>query len=130
MESYRIDRSKGIEIGLYSLGDHFPDAQGETKVSEAQRLREIIKTAQLAEDAGLDVIGIGESHQEFFITSANQVVLGAIAQATEKIKIASSVTVLSTADPVRVYEEYATIDLLSEGRAEIRRRQGLSPWSV
>ncbi|WP_217699648.1 LLM class flavin-dependent oxidoreductase [Sphingobacterium nematocida] len=119
MESYRIDRSKGIEIGLYSLGDHFPDAQGETKVSEAQRLREIIKTAQLAEDADLDVIGIGESHQEFFITSANQVVLGAIAQATEKIKIASSVTVLSTADPVRVYEEYATIDLLSEGRAEI-----------
>lgn len=119
MESYRIDRSKGMEIGLYSLGDHFPDAQGETKVSEAQRLREIVKTAKLAEDAGLDVIGVGESHQEFFITSANQVVLGAIAQATEKIKIASSVTVLSTADPVRVYEEYATIDLLSEGRAEI-----------
>ena len=105
MEKFRIDKSKGIEIGLYSLGDHFPHAQSDKNVSEAQRLREIVSTAVLAEQAGLDVIGVGESHQQYFITSANQVVLGAIAQATEKIKIASSVTVLSTADPVRVYEE-------------------------
>lgn len=119
MENFRIDKSKGIEIGLYSLGDHFPHAQSDKNVSESQRLKEIVRTAVLAEQAGLDVIGVGESHQEYFITSANQVVLGAIAQATEKIKIASSVTVLSTADPVRVYEEYATIDLLSDGRAEI-----------
>lgn len=119
METYRMDRSSGIEIGLYSLGDHFPNAQAGVQVSEAQRLSEIVKAAKFAEDAGLDVIGVGESHQEFFITSANQVVLGAIAQATKKIKIASSVTVLSTADPVRVYEEYATLDLLSGGRAEI-----------
>ena len=66
--------------------------------------------SKLAEQAGIDFIGIGESHQEYFVTQAHSVVLAAIAQATEKIKIASTSTIVSTLDPVRVYEDFATIE--------------------
>jgi alkanesulfonate monooxygenase SsuD/methylene tetrahydromethanopterin reductase-like flavin-dependent oxidoreductase (luciferase family) len=75
--------------------------------------------AKLAEQAGVDFFSVGESHQEYFTTQAHSVVLAAIAQATEKIKIGSSSTIISTSDPVRVYEDFATIDLISNGRAEI-----------
>src|SRR5699024_1465370 len=67
----------------------------------------------------IDFFSVGESHQEYFTTQAHSVVLAAIAQATEKIKIASSSTIVSTSDPVRVYEDFATLDLISNGRAEI-----------
>lgn len=80
---------------------------------------EIIELAKLAEQAGIDFFSVGESHQEYFTTQAHSVVLSAIAQATEKIKIASSSTIISTSDPVRVYEDFATIDLISRGRTEI-----------
>lgn len=119
MEKFRIDESKGMEIGIYTLGDHVSNAMTGKKISEHQRIQEIIETAKMADQAGLDIFGVGESHQPKFITSANQVVLGGIATATKNIKITSAATVLSTADPVRVYEEYATLDLLSDGRAEI-----------
>lgn len=124
MEQYRIDENKGMELGLYTLGDHTTDALTGQAISEQQRIQEIVAAAKLAEDAGLDVFGVGESHQPKFITSAASVVLGAIANATEKIKIVSSATVLSTADPVRVYEEFSTVDLLSGGRAEIVAGRG------
>lgn len=124
MEQYRIDENKGMELGLYTLGDHTTDALTGKAISEQQRIQEIVAAAKLAEDAGLDVFGVGESHQPKFITSAASVVLGAIANATEKIKIVSSATVLSTADPVRVYEEFSTVDLLSGGRAEIVAGRG------
>lgn len=75
--------------------------------------------AKLAEQAGIDFFSVGESHQEYFATQAHTVVLAAIAQATNTIKIASSSSIISTSDPVRVYEDFATIDLLSKGRAEI-----------
>lgn len=75
--------------------------------------------ANLAEQAGIDFFSVGESHQEYFATQAHTVVLAAIAQATDKIKIASSSLIISTSDPVRVYEDFATIDLLSQGRTEI-----------
>jgi alkanesulfonate monooxygenase SsuD/methylene tetrahydromethanopterin reductase-like flavin-dependent oxidoreductase (luciferase family) len=119
MENFRIDKSKGIEIGLYSLGDHMSDVVNNVTTSESQRIKELIAAAKLAEDVGLDVFALGESHQKYFVSQAHQVILGAIAQATSKIKITSGVTVLSTADPVRVYEEFSTLDLLSDGRAEI-----------
>lgn len=119
MDKYRIDESKGLEFGLYTLGDHLPDPHTDKRISAGQRVKEIIETAKLAEQAGIDFFSVGESHQEYFATQAHTVVLGAIAQATEKIKIGSSSTILSTADPVRVYEDFATIDLISEGRAEI-----------
>ena len=83
-----------------------------------------MKQAKLADEAGIDVFAVGESHQTHFTTQAHTVILGAIAQATKNIKIASSATVLSTSDPVRVYEDFATIDLISNGRAEIVAGRG------
>ncbi|WP_277584910.1 LLM class flavin-dependent oxidoreductase [Psychrobacillus antarcticus] len=119
MEKYRIDQSKGMEFGLYTLGDHMPNPHTGERISAAQRLNEIIELAKLAEQAGIDFFSVGESHQEYFATQAHTVVLAAIAQATNTIKIASSSSIISTSDPVRVYEDFATIDLLSKGRAEI-----------
>lgn len=119
MEKYRIDQSKGLEFGLYTLGDHIPNPHTGERISAEQRIHEIIELAKLAEQAGIDFFSVGESHQEYFTTQAHAVVLAAIAQATSKIKIASSSTIISTSDPVRVYEDFATIDLISKGRAEI-----------
>ncbi|MEC5425485.1 LLM class flavin-dependent oxidoreductase [Virgibacillus sp. C22-A2] len=119
MEKYRIDQSKGMEFGLYTLGDHIPNPLTGERISTEQRIHEIIELAKLAEQAGVDFFSVGESHQEYFTTQAHAVVLSAIAQATEKIKIASSSTIISTSDPVRVFENFATIDLISKGRAEI-----------
>lgn len=119
MEKYRIDPSKGLEFGIYTLGDHLANPYTGKRISPQQRLQEIIEIAKLAEQAGVDFISVGESHQEYFTTQAHSVVLAAIAQATEKIKIGSSSTIISTSDPVRVYEDFATIDLISNGRAEI-----------
>lgn len=119
MEKYRINPNQGLEFGLYTLGDHMTDPNTNKRISAEQRLNEIIRLAQLAEQAGIDFFSVGESHQDYFATQAHSVVLGAIAQATEKIKIASSSTIISTLDPVRVYEDFATIDLISGGRAEI-----------
>ncbi|AXI07744.1 LLM class flavin-dependent oxidoreductase [Oceanobacillus zhaokaii] len=124
MEQYRIDKSKGMEFGLYSLGDHVANPLTGERISAGQRIKEIIEMAKLAEEAGIDVFSVGESHQTYFTTQAHSVVLGAIAQATSKIKIASSATVLSVSDPVRVYEDFATIDLISDGRAEIIAGRG------
>lgn len=119
MEKYRIDPGKGLEFGIYTLGDHMPDPKTGERISAMQRVNEIIELAQLAEQAGLDFFSVGESHQEYFTTQAHSVVLAAVAQATEKIKISSSSTIISTLDPVRVYEDFATIDLISGGRTEI-----------
>ena len=119
MEKYRIDQRKGLEFGIYTLGDHLPNPHTGERISAEQRIHEIIELAKLAEQAGIDFFSVGESHQEYFTTQAHSVVLAAIAQATEKIKIGSSSTIISTSDPVRVYEDFATIDLISNGRAEI-----------
>ncbi|EEL51136.1 Luciferase [Bacillus cereus Rock3-44] len=100
MEKYRIDTSKGIEFGLYSIGDHILNPHNGSKISAQQRIHELIEASKLADEAGLDVFAVGESHQTYFTTQAHTVILGAIAQATKNIKIASSATVLSTSDPV------------------------------
>lgn len=119
MNNYRINDKNGMEFGLYSLGDHMPNPHTGERISAQKRLKEIIEAATLAEQAGIDFFSVGESHQEYFVTQAHAVVLAAIAQATEKIKIASSATILSTSDPVRVFENFATLDLISDGRAEL-----------
>lgn len=124
MDQYRIDKNKGLEFGLYSIGDHLFNPHTGSMITAEQRIQEIIEASKLAEEAGLDVFAVGESHQTHFTTQAHTVILGAIAQATNKIKIASSATVLSTSDPVRVYEDFATIDLISNGRAEIVAGRG------
>ncbi|OUB39399.1 LLM class flavin-dependent oxidoreductase [Bacillus thuringiensis] len=113
MEKYRIDTRKGIEFGLYSIGDHVLNPHNGEKITPEKRIHELIETAKLADEAGLDVFAVGESHQTHFTT-----------QATKNIKIASSATILSTSDPVRVYEDFATIDLISNGRAEIVAGRG------
>lgn len=119
MERYRIDESKGMEFGMYTLGDHLPNPQTGTRISAEERVHEFIEYAKLAEQAGLDFFSVGESHQEYFASQAHAVILAAVAQATEKIKLGSSSTIISTSDPVRVYEDFATIDLISKGRTEI-----------
>jgi len=120
----RINPANGMEFGLYSLGDHIPNPLTGSRLSAGERIQEIIELARLAEDVGIDVFGVGESHQSYFTTQAHTVVLGAIAQATNTIKLTSSASVISVADPVRVYEEFATLDLISNGRAEIVAGRG------
>ncbi len=114
-----FDPTKGIEFGLYSLGDHDADPLTGKRISAKQRLTEIVEAAKLAEQAGIDVYDVGESHQEYFVSQAQGVILSAIAQATKTIKIASAATLVSVADPVRIFEEFATIDLLSNSRIEV-----------
>jgi probable LLM family oxidoreductase len=113
-----------FEIGIYTLGDIVPDPHTGELVHAKQRLQEIIEAAKIADEAGLDVFGVGEHHRLDFAVSATPVVLGAISQVTKQIKLTSATSVLSTMDPVRLFEDYATLDLLSNGRAEIIAGRG------
>ncbi len=114
-----------MEIGLYTFGDLTPSPDDGRPLGARQRLADIIAAAQLADAAGLYVFAVGEHHRLDFAVSATPVVLGAIAQATRNIRLASAVTILSTADPVRVFEDFATVDLISGGRAEIIAGRGV-----
>ena len=98
-------------------------ATGET-LSAAQRLRDLLAEMELADRVGLDVFGIGEHHRAEFLDSAPAVILAAAAARTKNIRLTSAVTVLSAADPVRVFQEFATLDLISQGRAEIVAGRG------
>ena len=124
MMQNRINPANGMEFGLYSLGDHVLNPLTGKRISAQERINQLIEMSKLAEQAGIDVFSVGESHQTYFISQAHTVILSAIAQATEKIKITSSATVLSVLDPVRAYEDFATIDLISNGRAEIVAGRG------
>ncbi|OLT14150.1 luciferase [Actinomadura sp. CNU-125] len=113
-----------FEIGILTFGEITADhATGELP-SPRRRMRETIEMAQVAEQVGLDVFGVGEHHRTDFVASAPAIVLAAAAQATEKIRLTSGVTVLGSEDPVRVWEQFATIDLISGGRAEIIAGRG------
>ncbi len=114
-----IDQTKGLEMGIYSLGDHIANPHTGKRISTQQRIQEFVEMAKLSEQAGLDVFVLGESHQDYFASQAHAVILSAIAQATEKIKISSGATIISTSDPVRVFENFSTVDLLSNGRVEV-----------
>ncbi|MED1791378.1 LLM class flavin-dependent oxidoreductase [Brevibacillus nitrificans] len=113
-----------FEIGLYTFGDLVPSLDGGRRVSARQRLLEIIDAAVLADESGLDIFGVGEHHTLDFAVSSTSVILAAIAQATKRIKLTSATTVLSTIDPVRLFEDFATLDLVSSGRAEIIAGRG------
>ncbi|MGG1690760.1 LLM class flavin-dependent oxidoreductase [Heyndrickxia ginsengihumi] len=114
----------GMEIGIYSLADVRQDPHTGKTVSTKQRIQEIIKAAKMADEAGLDVFGVGEHHRLDYAVSAPAIVLSAIAQTTKQIKLTSATTVLSTIDPVRLFEDFATLDLLSDGRAEMMVGRG------
>lgn len=110
---------KDFEFGVYTLGDYVDDPETGNIVTEQERINEIIRAAKLADSLGFDVFAVGESHQEHFISQAHAVILGAIARETQNIRLSSAATIVSTSDPVRIYENFATLDLLSNGRAEI-----------
>ncbi|MGF3182197.1 LLM class flavin-dependent oxidoreductase [Facklamia sp. P12934] len=110
---------KPLEIGIYTLGDHVPHPITGDRISQEQRVNEIIRYGIEAEAAGLDLFSVGESHQPYFTSQAHTVILAAIAQATSKIKLSSAATIVSTSDPVRIFEDFATLDLISKGRMEI-----------
>ena len=113
-----------FELGVYSFAELTPDlVTGET-VSPAQRLHNLIETMELADQVGLDVFGIGEHHRPEFLASAPVVILAAAAARTKQIRLSTAVTVLSSDDPVRVFQDFATLDLLSDGRAEIMAGRG------
>lgn len=116
---YGFDKNAPLEFGIYTLGDHLPNPHTGNRISAQERISEIIQLAQAAEQAGVDFFGLGESHQTYFVSQAHTVILAAIAQATDRIKIGSAASIVSTTDPVRLYEDFATIDLISDGRAEI-----------
>ena len=114
-----------MEIGLYTFGELTPHGADGKRISAEQRLKEILAAARLADQAGLAVFAVGEHHRLDFSIAATPVVLGAIAQVTQTVKLASAVTILSTADPVKVFEDFATVDLLSGGRAEVIAGRGV-----
>src|SRR5438045_3277158 len=106
-----------MEIGV----DSFAAALDETSiaVSQSDRLRDLLEEIEYADQVGLDVFGVGEHHRKEFLDSAPAVILGAAAARTKRIRLTSAVTVLGSADPVRVFQNFATLDLISEGRAEM-----------
>lgn len=113
-----------FEIGVMTFGEVTADPGTGKVPSPGQRAREVIELAEVADQAGLDVFGVGEHHRSDFVGSAPSILLAAAAERTERIALTSSVTVLSSEDPVRVWEQYATLDLLSRGRAEIIAGRG------
>jgi len=114
----------GFEMGIYTLADLGPDPHTGKTISAKQRLHEIMEAAKIADEAGLDVFGIGEHHRLDYAVSAPAVVLSAVSQVTKRVKLTSATTVLNTTDPVRLFEDFATLDLLSNGRAEMIAGRG------
>jgi probable LLM family oxidoreductase len=107
-----------IELGLDTFGDVTADTQGRP-LPQAQVLRNVVAEAELADELGVDFFGVGEHHRPDFAISAPEVVLGAIAARTQRIRLGTAVTILSTDDPVRVYQRFSTLDAVSRGRAEV-----------
>ncbi len=110
--------SQSLELGLDTFGDVTADTDGRL-LSQAQVIRNLVEEAVLADSLGVDFIGVGEHHRDDFAVSAPDVVLAAIAGRTHRIRLGSAVTVLSSDDPVRVFQRFATLDAVSRGRAEV-----------
>jgi alkanesulfonate monooxygenase SsuD/methylene tetrahydromethanopterin reductase-like flavin-dependent oxidoreductase (luciferase family) len=108
-----------VELGILSLSDLQTSLDTGRKVTAAQRISQTVEYAVLGERLGFDVFALGEHHSHDFAVSSPAVVLAAIAARTSTIRLTSAVTVLSVLDPVRVYQDFATVDLISSGRAEI-----------
>jgi len=113
-----------MEIGIYSFGDRSIDPDTGQLISPEERMQRLIEEIELADQAGLDVFGVGEHHRSDYIVSAPSVVLATAASRTKNIRLTSAVNVLSSDDPVRVFQQFATLDLVSQGRAEIMIGRG------
>ena len=117
------NRKKQMELGLYTFADVDPNAAN--KGAEAKRrLDDLLEEIRLADEVGLDVFGLGEHHRPDYMASSPATILAAAAVKTKNIRLSSAVTVLSSEDPVRVFQQYATVDLLSNGRVEIMAGRG------
>src|ERR687893_3233651 len=106
-----------IELGLDTFGDVTMDAEGQLQ-PQARVLRDVITEAELADRVGVDFFGVGEHHRPDFAISSPEVLLAAIAGRTERIRLGTAVTILSTDDPIRVYQRFSTLNAVSNGRAE------------
>src|SRR2546423_3290482 len=113
-----------MQIGVYTFAETTPDPRTGRTMSAVQRLKDLLEEIEVADQVGLDVFGVGEHHRPDFVVSAPAVVLAAAAMRTKRIRLTSAVTVLSSDDPVRVFQDFATLDLLSGGRAEIMAGRG------
>lgn len=113
-----------MELGIYSFGDYVPDPPWGNGISPGQRFKNLLEEIELADQVGLDVFSLGEHHRPDFIVSSPVTVLAAAASRTKTIKLGTAVTVLSSEDPVRVFQQFATLDLISDGRAEIMAGRG------
>ncbi len=113
-----------MELGIYTFAELTADPETGRTISPAERLRNLIEEVELADQVGLDVFGVGEHHRADFAVSSPAVVLAAAAERTKRIRLTSAVSVISSDDPVRVFQDFATLDLLSEGRAEIMAGRG------
>jgi len=113
-----------MELGISTFGELPIDHISGNNINGAKRIAELIEEATLADKLGLDVYALGEHHRPDYVISAPEIVLAAIAAVTERIKLSSAVTVLSSADPVRTFQNFSTLDLISKGRAEIMAGRG------
>jgi probable LLM family oxidoreductase len=113
-----------MELGIYTFAERTPDTRTGETISAHQRIRNLIEEIELADQVGLDVFGVGEHHRPDFVVSSPAVVLAAAAERTKTIRLTSAVSVISSDDPVRVFQDFATVDLLSGGRAEIMAGRG------
>ncbi len=113
-----------MELGIYTFAERTLNAQTGVLISAELRLKNLMEEIELADQVGLDVFGVGEHHRSDYVVSSPAVVLAAAATRTKRIRLTSAVTVLSSDDPVRVFQDFATLDLLSGGRAEIMAGRG------
>ncbi|KKK38629.1 luciferase [Mesobacillus campisalis] len=113
-----------MDIGISTFVETTPDTKTGEVISHAQRIREVVEEIVLADEVGLDVFGVGEHHREDFAASSPAIILAAAASRTKNIRLTSAVTVLSSDDPVRVFQDFATVDAISNGRAEIMAGRG------
>lgn len=113
-----------MELGLYTFADMAPDHGSGNAKNAHRRMQDLMEEIRLADEVGLDVFAVGEHHRPDYAVSSPAVVLGAAAVITKKIRLSSAVTVLSSDDPVRIFESFSTVDLLSNGRAEIMVGRG------
>ena len=113
-----------MELGLITFADMKPETLSGRAINGQQRIKDLMEEIQLADQLGLDVFGVGEHHRPDYAVSSPAVILGAAAMITKNIKLSSAVTVLSSDDPVRVFQNFSTVDLLSSGRAEIMAGRG------
>jgi len=113
-----------MELGISTFGEVTPDGVAGKAVNAHKRVQELLEEVKLADEVGLDVYAFGEHHRPDFVTSAPEILMAAAASVTKNIRLSSSVTVLSSADPVRTFQNFATVDLISGGRAEMIAGRG------